>query len=214
MGNNITQKWVKLGITCGYLTVIVFPIMVLIDLGVQLALVLAASFGILFLIASIGFYRFISLHKNSVSLQLGVLFNIIACSIVVMMLTVQLGLFSEGKNYGQDIQKDVKTYVFKTVNLTQLSLDVAWDIFISLGTILLALNMLTHPRLGKIIGGIGILIGAALLIFNIYTFPIPPGESGLIDFGPFAAIWYLAVTIMMTVSLKWVKEVLHQGKPV
>ena len=211
--DSIKFKWIKTGIICGYLTLIVYPIMILVDLSVQFALVLASSFGILFLIASIGLYRFISLYKNSVSLQLGVLFNIIGCSIVVMMFTVQLSLFSEGKNYGQEIPKEVKTYVFKTANLTQLSLDVAWDIFISLGTILLALNMLSHPRLGKIIGGIGIILGTGLLFLNIYSFPIPPGESGLIDLGPFTALWYLAVTVMMTVSLKWVNELTKQGEP-
>lgn len=204
--DNLKHKWIITGIICGFLTVIVFPVMVFVDLPVQLTLTLAAGFGILLLIASIGLYHFISIHKNSVALQLGVLFNIIASSIVVMMFTVQLGLFSEGKNYGPDIQKEVKTYVFKTTNLTQLSLDVAWDIFISLGTILIAISMMPHPRLGKAIGIIGIAIGTGLLVLNIYTFPIPPGEAGLVDLGPLTALWYFAVTIMVTVSLGWVKE--------
>lgn len=209
MENNITMKWIKLGIICGYLTVIVFPIMIFADLSIKPALVLAASFGILFMIASIGLYKFISLSKNTVSLQLGTLFNIIGCAIVVMMLTVQLGLFSEGKKAGEEVPKEVKTYVFRTVNLTQMSLDVAWDIFISLGTLLLAINMLSHKRLGKIIGIVGILLGAGLFVLNINSFPIPPAESGSIDLGPFAALWYFAVTIMMTLSLKWVRESLQ-----
>lgn len=204
--DNIKIRWIKTGIVCGFLTVAVFPVMVLVDLPVQVALTLAASFGIFLLIASVGLYHFISLHKNSVVLQLGTLFNIIGASIVVVMFTVQLGLFSEGKTYGQDIQKEIKTYVFKTANLTQLSLDVAWDIFISLGTILFAVSMLSHPKLGKVIGIIGILLGAGLFILNIYTFPIPPGEAGAYDLGPFTALWYLAVTIMITLSFKWVKE--------
>ena len=203
-------KWIKTGIICGFITVFVFPAMILLDLPVQFALTLAASFGILLLISSIGLYHFISLNKNSVTLQLGVLFNIIASSVVVLMITVQLGLFSGIKAYGQDVQPEVKTYVFKTTNLTQLSLDVAWDIFISLGTILLAVSMLSHPRLGKIIGGAGIIIGAGLLVLNIYTFPIPPGEAGLIDLGPFTALWYLAVTIMISLSIPWVKESLQK----
>jgi len=210
--DNIKFNWIKTGIICGFLTVIVFPIMAFVDLPVQLTLTLAASFGILLLIASIGLYHFISLHKISLSLQLGVLFNIMASAIVVMMFTVQLGLFSEGKTYGQDVQKEVKTYVFKTVNLTQLSLDVAWDIFISLGTILFATSMLSHPKLGKIIGGVGILIGLGLLVLNIYTFPIPPGEAGLIDLGPFTALWYLAVTIMISISYGWAKDNLQKAE--
>jgi hypothetical protein len=209
MENKIKYSWIKTGIVCGFLTAIVFPVMAFVDLPVQLTFTLAASFGIFLIIASIGLYHILSIHKNSMSLQLAGLFNIIAGTVVVLMFTVQLGLFSEGKNYGEDVQKEVKTYVFKTVNLTQLSLDVVWDLFISLGTILFAFNMLSHPKLGKIIGGIGILLGAGLLILNIYTFPIPPGEAGSIDLGPFVALWYLAVTIMMAISLRWVRESLQ-----
>ena len=122
------------------------------------------------------------------------------------MFTVQLGLFSEGKTYGNDVPKEIKNYVFDTANLTQLSLDIAWDIFISLGTVLLALNMLSHPKLGKIIGAAGILLGISLLVLNLYSFPVPPGETGSIDLGPFTLLWYLAVTIMNTVGYKWAKE--------
>jgi hypothetical protein len=127
------------------------------------------------------------------------------------MFAVQLGLFSEGKTYGTEIQKEIKNYVFQMGNLTQMTLDVAWDIFISLGTILFGFSMLSHPRLGKIIGGIGILMGAGLLFLNIYTFPFPPGEAGLIDLGPFTALWYFAVTVMIAVSLGWVKKILNQA---
>jgi hypothetical protein len=207
---NLKLKWIKTGIICGFLTAIVFPAMIFADLPVQLTLTLGATFGILLLIASIGLYHFISIHKDTVALQLATLFNIIAGSVVVLMITVQLGLFSEGKNYGQDVQKEVKTYVFKTVNLTQLSLDVAWDIFISLGTILFSLSMLRHQRLGKILGSIGIILGAGLLVLNIYTFPVPPGDAGLIDLGPFTAQWYLAVTIMLLLSVPWAKEALQK----
>jgi zinc transporter ZupT len=105
--NNL--KWIRTGIICGYLTVIVYPLMMIFDLPVQLTLTLAVSFGILLLVASIGIYHFIKMNKKTVSAQLGVLFNIIAASIVVLMLTVQLGLSSEGKNAGQDIQKKLRS---------------------------------------------------------------------------------------------------------
>ena len=206
MNKSIKIKWIKTGIICGFLTTIIFPAMAFLDLPVQFLLAIAASFGILLIISSIGLYYFISLHKNSVSLQLAVLFNIIAGSIVVMMFTVQLGLFSKGKVTEYEIPKEIKSYAYGLNNLTQLSLDVAWDIFISLGTILFALNMFSHPKLGRVIGITGILMGLGLLFINIYTFPLPPGEEGFIDLGPFTALWYLAVTLMITIGLKWANE--------
>jgi len=214
MENKIKLKWIKSGIICGYLTLIVYPVMIMVDLLVQFALVLAASFGILLIIASIGLYKFMSLHKNSVSLQLGALFNIIASAVVVMMFTIQLGLFSEGKKAGDEIPKEVKSYVFKTANLTQMSLDVVWDIFLSIGTILFAINMLSHPKLGKIIGGVGIILAAGLLVLNIKVFPMPPAESGSVDLGPFVALWYFAVTILMTISFRWARESLQISETV
>ena len=64
--------------------------------------------------------------------------------------------------------------------------------------------MFGHPRLGKILSISGILIAFALLVLNIYSFPIPPAESGSIDLGPLTALWYLAVTIQIARSMKWV----------
>jgi hypothetical protein len=82
-------------------------------------------------------------------------------------------------------------------------MDVSWDIFISIGTILFGVAIMRHPRLGKFIGLLGFLIGHFLLVFNLATFPAPPGDAGLIDLGPVLGIWYLVVTILIIRSLKW-----------
>lgn len=211
MGEKLKMQWIRTGIAGGLLTLIIYPVMIFIDLPVQFALTLAFSFGFMFMLASIGLYNFISIDSKTVSLQSALLFNIIGCTVVVTMFTIQLALFSEGKYTGPDASKEFSKHTFHLVNLVQLSLDIVWDIFISVGTVLFALGMLKHPRLGKIIGTIGVLTGAALLFNNIYYFPNPPAESGSIDFGPFVAIWYLAVTIMMIRSLKWAKEKLNQS---
>jgi hypothetical protein len=104
----------------------------------------------------------------------------------------------------------MKNYIIQFPNTIQLGLDVVWDIFLGVGTILLAINMFRHPRLGKIFSITGIIIALALLVLNITTFPVPPAESGSIDLGPLAALWYLAVTIRIAMSFKWVDEKLFQ----
>lgn len=206
MKTSIEKTWIKTGIISGFLTMAVYPTMLLVSLPVQLTLVVACSFGFLFMIASIGLYKFISLNKNTVSLQLGVLFNIIGCSVVTMMLTIQLALFHLKQNSAIEITKEMKNYIFQFPNTIQLGLDVVWDLFVGVGTILIAINMFNHPRLGKILSISGVLITLALLVLNIYTFPIPPGESGSIDLGPLVALWYLAVTIQIARSMKRVNE--------
>jgi hypothetical protein len=199
-------KWIKTGIICGFLTMLIYPSMLFLDIPIQFTLILACSFGILLMIASIGLYHFIALNRKTVSLQLGVLFNIIGCSVVVMMLTIQLGMVSVKQNTDPGLQKDTINNILHFINTIQLSLDVVWDIFLSLGTILLALNMLSHPKLGRVIGISGMIIGLGLLALNISTFPIPPAEAGSFDLGPIAALWYLAVTIIITIGMKWARE--------
>jgi hypothetical protein len=88
----------------------------------------------------------------------------------------------------------------------QLGLDVSWDVFIAIGTLLFAVNMLNHPRFGKILGSIGALLAILLLGFNLYSFPIPPANVNLIDFGPFVGLWYLVVSVQMLRSLTWAKK--------
>ncbi|MBM4172672.1 MAG: hypothetical protein FJ214_12440 [Ignavibacteria bacterium] len=64
--------------------------------------------------------------------------------------------------------------------------------------------MYNHPKLGKIFSVPGIVAALLLLFFNIYFFPTPPTNAGSIDFGLLIALWFLAVTIQIARSLKWV----------
>ena len=210
MNTSIPKTWIKTGMISGFITLAVYPVLIFVSFPVQITLVLACAFGFLFMIASVGLYNFISLNKKSVSLQLGVLFNIIASAVVTMMFTIQMALFHTVRNSNIDITKEMKNYIIQFPNTIQLGLDVVWDIFLGVGTILLAINMFRHPRLGKIFSITGIIIALALLVLNITTFPVPPAESGSIDLGPLAALWYLAVTIRIAMSFKWVDEKLFQ----
>jgi hypothetical protein len=206
MSTSTSKAWIKTGMICGFITLAVYPVMIFVSFPVQITLVLACLFGFMFMIASIGLYNFISLNNKSVSLQLGVLFNIIGCAVVTMMFTIQLALFQTKLSSNIEAAKEMKNYIFQFSNTIQLGLDVVWDIFVGVGTVLLAINMFKHPRLGKIFSITGIIIALALLVFNIYSFPIPPAESGSIDLGPLVALWYLVVTIRIAMSLKWVDE--------
>jgi hypothetical protein len=206
MSTSTSKAWIKTGMICGFITLAVYPVMIFVSFPVQITLVLACLFGFMFMIASIGLYNFISLNNKSVSLQLGVLFNIIGCAVVTMMFTIQLALFQTKLSSNIEAAKEMKNYIFQFSNTIQLGLDVVWDIFVGVGTVLLAINMFKHPRLGKIFSITGIIIALALLVFNIYSFPIPPAESGSIDLGPLVALWYLVVTIRIAMSFKWVNE--------
>ena len=66
--------------------------------------------------------------------------------------------------------------------------------------------MLEHPRFGRIFGWTGMTTAVLLLAFNLYTFPMPPANSELIDLGPLVGLWYLVVSLQALRSLKWARE--------
>jgi hypothetical protein len=134
-------------------------------------------------------------------LQLAVLFNVVGAAIFTMMLLVQLAVGYQIQSLGKEVQ-DLAALRTSLVGV-QLGLDVAWDIFISLGTLLFAISMLSDARFGWILGIAGILIAVALLILNLWTFPTPPAAKNLVDLGPLVGTWYLVVTIMM---IRWLMK--------
>ncbi len=192
----MTLEWIKLGGVCGLASMIVFAIMVTTSLPDPAAATLAASFGPLFSLTSYGLYRLLSLNRNSVSLQIAAVSNIIAGALVTAMLLVQLAVRAGGR-------AGVDNLLWTKFRRVDLGLDVAWDVYGVLGTFLFAWNMLQHPRLGRIFGGIGLVLAGGLGVLNLATFPTPPANAGLIDLGPLVALWYVAVSVQMLRSRRW-----------
>jgi len=96
----------------------------------------------------------------------------------------------------------------------QLGFDIVWEIFLCLGALCLAWNMRRHPRFGWLFAAPGMVVAVALFALNIATFPVPPGEAGLVDLGPVIGLWYLFVAIRIVTSLGWVDTVLARSQTV
>ena len=133
--------------------------------------------------------------------------NLAAGVTVTGMLFAQLGLnrwfelqFGTGSTDSSDRPLQA---AFEAANGIQLGLDVAWDLFLALGTILLARNMWHHPRFGRLLAVSGRVIAVALAVANLAVFPEPPGQAGSIDLGPVIGLWYLIVTIRLAGSGRW-----------
>lgn len=167
---------------------------------------LGMAFGPLLSLAFVGFYHFFKLHRNSITLQAATIFGVIAGTIVNMMIVVQWAI-------GRTVPLESRAglgLAYEGLNMVQLGLDVSWDIYFSLATILLGLVMLGHPRFGKIWGAATLLIGGGLLVLNLASFPTPPGEADSFDLGPVSGVLFLFVAIRVLASLKWVDEKLSR----
>jgi len=197
---SLIRNWIKVGIISGLLVSVVYPSLIFIPMPQFLQVILIMAWGPFLGLAAVGLYYFLQLHHKTVSLQIAVISQIIAGVLVTTMLLVQVSL-----NLSRpEVIEPASKWIWISMHHIQLGIDVAWDVFIFLGSILFALNMYNHPKFGKLFSLSGILISLLLIGFNIATFPTPPAEAGLIDFGPLLGLWGLAVTINIVARYKWI----------
>lgn len=206
-------RWVKVGVICGILADLCYGLAIGLPMPKHLTNIVFWSFGPLLIAGAPGTYYFIKQHRDSISLQVGTIFMLCAGLSVTFMAVIQRAVFETFIPLRPD-QTDTVAYQawsagFKSGNAVQLGMDIVWDIFITVATILLAISMYSHPKLGKVISAIGVFVGLAALALNLQTFPTPPGAAGSIDAGPFVGLWFLAVMIMIIMNLKWMKQSLE-----
>jgi len=165
------------------------------------ARVLAFAFGPLLIVSVLGLYRYLADYRDTIALQISVLFGVIAGTLLTSMLVVQIGNNMVRADLlaaaGSDAARESIRLSWGAVNRVQYLLDVVWDIFITVSLMLLGYVLIRHPRFGKIWGISGIVISLALLVLNLEAFPNPPAEAGSIDLGPLTALWMLAVYVRM-----------------
>jgi hypothetical protein len=201
-------KWVRVGVGTGILAVVSYSLLVAVPLPLPAALVLASGFGPLLGVASIGLYHFLKLHRRTVTAQIAAAFNLVAGFAATSMLLVQLAVRqfvrTELDTASQGAAETIRV-AWKVVDQVQLGLDVCFDVYIALGTVLFALNLLGHPRVGWALGGLGLLTGVLVLVLNLLSFPTPPAQAGSIDVGPLVGFWYLVVCVEILRSLNRLK---------
>jgi hypothetical protein len=158
------------------------------------ALLLASSFGPALAIASLGWREF-SRRRPPARRAGGGAVQRRGGGLVSAMLIVQLAVrWSTAPVGDAALAHTIKRHLWDVQN----GLDVAFDTFIGLGTLLFALRMIRDRRFGRLVGVLGAFIGAVMLLgFNLYAFPDLPRNVGLVDPGPITGLWYLVVTVLM-----------------
>lgn len=200
-------RWAHTGAVSGFVAVLCYSLISAAPLTHSQALVVVCIFGPALGCASMGLYHILRLHRPTVTVDLALLANVAAAVTVTLMFLAQLGLkrwfeiqFGQGSTDSSDPTLHA---AFEAANGIQLGLDVAWDLFLVLGTVLFAWNMWHHPRFGRLLAVAGATIAVALLAANLAVFPEPPADAGSIDLGPLIGLWYLIVTIRLAMSGGW-----------
>lgn len=217
---SLIRRWIRVGAIAGLVATLIYPVLLLPwSPPLSIVVVLAFSFGLLFSTAAFGGYHFIALNRKTVTLQLGTAFNVIAGILFNMMIVVQLAVGEYMRGRLQESTDATLEVVLRTtwggIDKVQLGLDVAWDVYLCVGTFLIALNMVAHPRFGRVFGYSGATIAALLFALNMWTFPTPPDQAGLVDLGPLLGLWGLAVSIQIIRSFSWAddKIALRESSP-
>lgn len=175
---------------------VAYPAAVFLPLPLGASAALAASFGPAIGVACVGLWRLIRLHRPSVAAGAAAGLNGLGGALFTAMLLVQMAI---GHTTGDQTERPLQA--------VWLGLDVAWDAYIGLGTVLFGVSMFRHPRFGRLFGASGVVLGLGLLMLNLSAFPTPPANAGLIDLGPFIGLWYLAVSVQVWRSLGWAQAV-------
>jgi hypothetical protein len=195
----IEYAMIRTGIVSGLAACLIYPLLMLVSMPVALTATLIAGFGPALALASLGLGNLLRLDHDSFWARLAPVLNIIAGVLFTSMLLVQAAVGIESGS----------SPVSRQVQAVWLGLDVAWDFYLGLGTAFFSLAMFKHPKFGKVIGSLGLLLAVGLLALNLYTFPTPPANAHLIDLGPGIGLWYFIVTLLVWRALPWARSQLN-----
>jgi hypothetical protein len=201
-------SWARIGIAAGLLACFAYPIMVFVSLPRIPQVLLGASFGPALVVASFALARIMQARQRAPSLELAAICNALAGALVTAQIIVQLAI-----NYSTAPMADDQLATLFRDRLWDivLGLDVAFDAFIGLATLLFAVNMMRDTRFGRIIGWAGVFVSLVMLLgANIYYFPDPPYTHGFPHVGIFTGLWYLAVVLLIARSVRngtiWIRS--------
>ena len=211
MDRNVASSlaWIRTGGVCGLLGIASYLAAAFAPLPDVAAYAAAFAFGPLLAVGLAGARHLLVLERPGPLVDVAALFGVAAGFTVLAMLTVQQAIFGRSAAAiaaaGETPDAQVLRQVRDGLNSVHLGLDVAWDVLIATSVLLFGLAMLRHPRFGHVLGGLGVALGALLLGFNLWFFPTPPASAGSIDWGPFVALWSLAVFVQQLRSQDWAR---------
>jgi len=205
------NQWIKTGAISGLAGGLMYFAAAFIPMPDLAVYVAAFSFGPLLAIGCTGLYHFLSDADKAPRLQIALVSAIAGGITILIMLTVQqsiFGMMPKAPENGLSANEATLLKIRDGLNSVHWGMDVAWDILICTATILFSWSMIKRTGLWKLLGGLGIVFGLLLLSFNLYYFPTPPASVNAIDWGPFVAIWFLIVfVVLMFKSRSLSKEV-------
>lgn len=201
-----SKQWLQVGIICGLGATLTYFLSILVPLpGLKPSYLLFMGFGPLFSCAIYSFTQYLRVELDSIPLSLGTLLLVLAGAINTVMAAMQgaVRIYFDGLPHDKDVVGDAAYTAWKmglhSGNALQMGVDVAWDYFVLIGVILWGFALGSHQSFGRWYAWPAVAIGAAGMVFNLWTFPDPPGNEGLVDVGPLVGAWFTVIVVRMIV---------------
>lgn len=201
----LERKLIYTALCCGLIASLIYPLWTFVKLPSQLSLLLHFAFGPLLVVAFVGIQKWVQLFKDSVAIRIGAIFGAVAGVMYTCMIVVQASNVMWIKRQASKIDASFKEELqrnLQSVFSVQLGLDIVWDIFITLATILLGISIMGKSRFTTFYGWLAVLVGFSTLFLNLFAFPVPPREAGYVDLGPLVGAWFLGLTIYSVIDMK------------
>lgn len=129
--------------------------------------------------------------------KIGTLLLVLAFFQFTLMTVVQQAMVITRAN--PEFQKPETIQLFSLLNSVHLGMDVVFEIFYSFGILLVSVSFIAAgPK--TFTGWYGVIMSLSLLVLNLYSFPIPPKENGLVDLGVLTIPWWIIFIIKIKKS--------------
>ena len=186
----------------GLLGLYVLSALGFVPLPPQLALAFALALGLMGVLGVLAVAQQLDPQGDELLVRAAAAYGVAAFAIWETVVVIQRGARSIVELFGQRLGEGAVTpemmdWAIRSAMAVQATMDVAFDVFYCMAIVLLAARMLGHPDYGRWLGGLGVGSGLLLLALNLWTFPVPPAEAGLIDVGPLTGIWWVLVVVRM-----------------
>ena len=185
------RTWIITGGLCGIAAILAYFGAAFLPLPDAAGLVLAFAFGPLVSIASLGLVHAVEQGTPRVGARIACFLGASAGVTVLAMLTVQQALFAASGRVPESDSS--RAALMELGNAVHFGLDIAWDCLIAASITLFAIHLWRVSLLGKVLSITGVLCGVLLFGINMAAFPDPPDSIGMLDMGPFCALWMLVV---------------------
>jgi hypothetical protein len=198
----VQKRFILIGGISGILATIIYPFIYYLNLGVKVDLLLDLIFGFAMAFTVYGAFRFVRINRDSVSLQIGLLTGILAAFTFLLMSGIIAAMTAPLENV---LVKGDQSFVYSLTSRLYTGVDFIWNLLIGISILTFSLAFFKQPRPGKVVAFAGIIVSLVILIFAFIFFPESPEVMNYIGMGPTLPLWHLIVSVLMLLSLKWIK---------